>query len=76
MAGDWWEDGEEKNVVIQKKKEEKTIGKEKSFNSRMKEERLKEHKFKKEKKRNNWKRLMVIRIEKKNLSWCVFHHDE
>ena len=45
-------DGEEKKVVIQKK-EEKTIGKEKSFDSHMKEERLKEHKFKKEKKRNN-----------------------
>ena len=43
-------DGEEKKVVIQKM-EEKTIGKGKSFDSRMKEERLKEHKFKKEKKK-------------------------
>ena len=32
-------DGEEKKVVIQKMKE-KTIGKEKSFDSRMKEERF------------------------------------
>ena len=58
-------DGEEKKVVIQKM-EEKTIGKGKSFDSRMKEERLKEHKFKKEKKKKTLSMrssIMVTREE-------------
>ena len=64
-------DGEEKKVVIQKM-EEKTIGKEKSFDSRMKEERF----ITSKRKKNNWKRLRVIRIEKKNLPSKVIHHGE
>ena len=65
-------DGEENKVIIQK-----NGGKDhwegKTFDSRMKEERFTTSKRKK----NNWKRLRVIRIEKKkNLPGKVIHHGE